>query len=94
MEEIQSLVDISHIVPPMKMGKAAVCGYRRYPMVQLHVPLLHLSPVGSDQYSRIWHERDQYSRIWHERYGGDAFVLMPIVGMLGIDKGDGKLFGR
>jgi hypothetical protein len=30
MEEIQSLVDISHIVPPMKMGKAAVCGYRRY----------------------------------------------------------------
>ena len=84
MEEIQSLVDISHIVPPMKMGKAAVCGYRRYPMVQLHVPLLHLSPMGSDQYSRIW----------HERYGGDAFVLMPIVGMLGIDKGDGKLFGR
>jgi hypothetical protein len=29
MEEIQSLIDISHIVPPMKMGKAAVRGYRR-----------------------------------------------------------------
>jgi hypothetical protein len=46
MEEIQSLVDISHIVPPMKMRKAAVCGYRRYPMVQPHVPLLHLLARG------------------------------------------------
>jgi len=86
MEEIQSLVDISHIVPPMKMGKAAVCGYRRYRYGAATRSVASPARRGI----RI----DQYSRIWHERYGGDAFVLMPIVGMLGIDKGDGKLFGR
>jgi hypothetical protein len=61
MEEIQSLVDISHIVPPMKMGKAAVCGYAVIGMVGLHVPLLHLLARGI--------RFDLYSRIWHERYG-------------------------
>ena len=53
MEEIQSLVDISHIVPPMKMGKpppaaiAIISGYT----------FRSARGIRFDQYSRIWHER-------------------------------------
>jgi hypothetical protein len=84
MEEIQSLVDISHIVPPMKMGKAAVCGYRHY----RYGAATRFAASHARRGIRI----DKYSCIWHERYWA-MLVPTPIVEMLSIDIGDEILFG-